>query len=251
MGLVQLPLARAKLDNTKRHIAELERGIADYLSRGLVLPVGFERRGGGQYQFQMIVHTFEPPPLSLGLIFGDALHNLMGSLDWLINERVSLRTRPATDLAFPFSKAEEGFGRQIREKMKDTTEAERQLVKQLKPYSGGNEALLAVHGLNLQDKHRSPLRVAAAVVGQTMTMAGIPNDPHAIHHGRFLEVPAEHEALFPSEPGFTRLGIIEEAQITIAIADDLPFGSREVIEALSEMSAEVGRVIERFEALPA
>ncbi len=37
------------------------------------------------------------------------------------------------------------------------------LLRSLKPYAGGNEALRAIHDLDIQDKHKEPIAILSAV----------------------------------------------------------------------------------------
>lgn len=246
---VSYTATRAKIGRGRHHIEQLEPAIQEYLKSRPVITVGFERSAGQQFQFTMRSVTVRELPLDIVMIFGDAVHNIRAALDWLVHEVVAQRTRPALGLAFPFASRAEGIGKAIREKMKDTTAAERNLVRELKPFSGGNELLWSLHQLDLQDKHRTPLEVSTQVTSAPMSVAGAPNAPRLIQQSRLSPIPQEFAAHFVPPAGFECIGVLDDATREVVIAEGLPLAERNAILALTEIADAVEEVVSRFEAL--
>lgn len=242
--------SRAKVLRARRHIDELETALAAYLDRRPVLAIGFERSIGSQYQFNMTLLTIERIPLDLLMIFGDAVHNIRTVLDFVVNETVSSRRTPPADLAFPFSRSSESLGRQIREKMKGTSPEERDLVRSLRPFPGGDEHLYAIHELDKMDKHRVPIEISTQVISHTMKVHGAPTRPRLVHQGRISPVPTELEEKIPPMQGFTRLGVLEDATREAVIAKGLPLEGMSVIHVLTSLADKAEEIIDRFASLP-
>ena len=108
------------------------------------------------------VSRIVPHAGDLALILGDALHNLKAALDILVNEVVFRRLHRYDDYTrFPFRKTRDeliaavngGLIHQASEAVCDF------IVDVIKPYKGGNDALWALHDLNILDKHRLLLPV--------------------------------------------------------------------------------------------
>jgi hypothetical protein len=101
-------------------------------------------------------------PADIALIIGDAAHNLKSSLDIAINEVIYRRLGHYDDFAkFPMRKTRDDLvavinGALIKQASEKVTNF---IVDVVKPYKGGNDALWALHDLNVLDKHRSLLPV--------------------------------------------------------------------------------------------
>lgn len=251
--LARFPFSRAKLSRGRTHTAELEAMLAAFLAEKPVLAIQYDRYAGGQYTGTMQAYTRKTMPPAAVMVFGDAVHNLRAALDHLINEVVAQRSTPPTDLAFPFSRDVDGLGKQIREKMKDTTPAERDLVRRIRPYPGGNELLVALHKLDLRDKHRSPIEMSVITQSGWVKFDGYRPDgaPNMVHRSKFSEVPSDIVPLLRPVPGATRLGVIDDAEIIPVLSKGLPLENEPVVKALRQMSDAVEGVIEEFSALSA
>lgn len=244
-----LEQTRAKIGRGRKHIEELQIAITNYLHENPVITVGFERIGGGRYQFEMRSLTVQGVPDELVMIFGDAVHNTRAALDWSINELMAQRGTPTRDLSFPFSARSEGLGKAIRDKMKDTSKAERDIVRELKPYRGGNDLLWSLHDLDLRDKHRAPLEVSIMVTSSAMMVQGLPEAPRLIQNKNLSPVPEEHATQFIPKTGFNCLGVLEDARCEVVIAKERPKGGQEPVALLTQLADAVETVVGRFEAL--
>jgi len=107
----------------------------------------------------------------LALLIGDAVHNLKCALDYAWIETLSLRAPSLlTDFSkfpiYPDGDSLKGalVGREI-----DTTFGAlyKLLISEIQPYSGANDAIYALHYLNIRDKHKllTPIVEFAAIEG--------------------------------------------------------------------------------------
>src|SRR5262249_11208554 len=102
-------------------------------------------------------------PKDFPLIIGDAVHNLRSALDHLTWDVVSPCKPPRPgDVQFPFCRKADAFEaalthRQINLAGQETVEK----FRALKPYPGGDDALYALHRLDIADKHQLILTIRA------------------------------------------------------------------------------------------
>lgn len=94
-------------------------------------------------------------PDEIPLILGDAVHNLRTSLDLLACDLVALNNKPTADVYFPFAKSADKLDHVIKSRHFDLAgEDAVELLRDIKPYTGGNLMLRALHDLDIMDKHQ-------------------------------------------------------------------------------------------------
>jgi hypothetical protein len=100
-----------------------------------------------------------------------------------------------------------------------------QLMKELKPYSGGNAALRAIHDLNIRDKHKMlivhPIRAASPIIdtqapGGGIAFVGDPNKP---------------------------------SSIDVSFPDDCALAGKDLLPTLHELVKLTASIVERFKML--
>jgi hypothetical protein len=102
----------------------------------------------------------QEPPLRLGVIFGDCIHNLRSALDHVIWQTTLLDGgTPDDSTQFPIaSKSEAQFEAIAKRRIAGLSEKHRALVKQAQPYNAGDQAhrhpLGVLATLSNTDKHR-------------------------------------------------------------------------------------------------
>jgi hypothetical protein len=145
-------MARAKLEWVKHHIDQLNIQAAAYLGERLKLHIGYDYRGD---QLLKVKYHGEMP-YSFGLMIGDIANNLRACLDYIIWELVAPNNpkRP-NNICFPFPKKFEGLEREIKDGLEHLAgpHAER-IIREAKPYPGGDDELYGLHRLTRLDKHR-------------------------------------------------------------------------------------------------
>ena len=148
--------SRIKVERAEHFIRELEAELESYRrSRPLSAKLNLDE---------------DPPTVSVrwasipprhGAIIGDALHNLRTALDLMASELARLNGESDKNVHFPFSDAPQDYDSAIRRKGFHKTGADAvALLKQFKPYRGGNELLRALHALDIQDKHTNLIPTA-------------------------------------------------------------------------------------------
>jgi hypothetical protein len=201
-----------KIRRARQHLAELEATVEAYIATE---PAKFETtvsKPKVQYVFSV---TGVPDVVSA--IIGDIVHNLRTSLDLLACELCH-----DEEAAFPFAKREETLEETIRATRfyKAGDEAVR-LVREIKPYVGGDIALRAIHDYDIQDKHRaiilSPISAATPVLDTwTWQIVGDPN---------------------------------KASDLKLVFAVDSPFGQAELIKTMHELVELTARIVESFKRL--
>jgi hypothetical protein len=158
--------ARLKIERAKSHITELDREIANFLSRDpyrLVLD-SYDQRGWCCWR----IHVIEDAPLTLSAMIGDAIHNLRTSLDHLAHNLVLLNQGNTHNVYFPFCNTETELDKVIKDRHLDQAgPGVVNIIKMIKPYRGGNDLLRLLHDLDIIDKHQLLLT--------TLSFIGLPN----------------------------------------------------------------------------
>ena len=158
---------RLKVQRANRHIDELIRRTAPIDPQLYELRVRKVPRSVihlDATEFELAYRPKKPIPETLGLIIGDAVHNLRAALDHFAN--VVIRTwLPANGKRafFPMSSKWENFVSHsdfpaIEEALPDTKDL---LLKEVRPKDGPNEALWSFNTLDNDDKHNLILPTVA------------------------------------------------------------------------------------------
>lgn len=156
----RLRLIRVKIERAYKHIEDLEDAIAPFVGP-VFKSVSFDRdpeTGKPRLQTEpLYIYTSNIPAIA-----GDAVHNLMSSLDHLAFQLVSVgaargivrKEKPET-IQFPIAHDAKTYeSRKLRYVDGATPEAI-EAVDRLKPYKGGNDALFLLYKLDIADKHQS------------------------------------------------------------------------------------------------
>lgn len=156
----------ATLANSRHKIQRAEKHIADFQSRVVALidsdAVSIEVNPETRQEFIKHDPRDKTAAVDIGLIIGDAIHNLKCALDfaWLDSlERLSLPTEPYSKLpVFPSKEQLERvlFGGKVHAANPRLCPF---LINEIKPYEGGNGAIWFIHKLDIDDKHRLLIQV--------------------------------------------------------------------------------------------
>jgi len=104
-----------------------------------------------------------PPPISISLPFGDAIHNLRSALDIAVIDAVRLNKKNTKNVRFPFANSKETLSKQLKESYIKKAGADvANFIKQVRPYPGGNDGLYELHILDIVDKHRMLVPTASS-----------------------------------------------------------------------------------------
>jgi hypothetical protein len=138
--------ARTKLARARKFASELREEESRWAKSG---PITLAKV---QDQIEISFNV----PDTAGAIIGDAIHNMRAALDHMATEICEITTQSTKKVYFPFSASEGELDRQIKEKNFDNAGTDAiSLLKDIKPYRGGNEKLRAIHDIDIIDKHRA------------------------------------------------------------------------------------------------
>ena len=199
-----------KLKRANEHVAELERQLRAFLESKPYKVGTKEDRPARQLVYY--VTSVEPTPDCLPLIAGDAIQNLIGALDHLAFQLVSVDTNDnppnPRGIYFPIAedvaKYDAKKGAQLAGAHPDTFAA----IDALRPYKGGTDDLWTLQALNNIEKHRLLLTVGSQAGGVNIgdlvaNVFGAQKGPEYVEALQSIDaflLPADKG--FPLTPGF-------------------------------------------------
>lgn len=163
----------AKFVRARQLLNELELSVAAFLA---LQPFALEERDEqetGDLVYRVRVER--QPPIEWSTVVGDIVHNARSALDHLAWRLVEAGGGTPSDATyFPIADAEAGYGEKVRKALKGASQANREAVKALRPWRGGDNDLWRLHRLDIVDKHRLLVPVGAAQRGIVLggTFAG-------------------------------------------------------------------------------
>lgn len=184
-----------KLERAKRHIKDLEASIERFFETDPYEIRVQDHAETGKREHTVVRAVDVPDELSV--IAGDAIHNLRSALDHLIWQLVLANDGKPDELRteFPVWGSKAKFESARPRNAKGISEAALEILYGLKPYKGGNDALWLLHKLDIVDKHRLVLAVAAAHQSVILDL-----DTAMRKHIEFTRPEAMEAALPPIEP---------------------------------------------------
>jgi hypothetical protein len=143
---------KLKIERAERHIRDLQAAIDAFLARD-PYPVHIED-DPEQGVRRVRVDIAAPVPHEVALIAGDAAHNLRSALDIMICDVGASLGDHSRKARFPFATNAHDFEAELQRKVKGFPPDILALIRGLKPYDGGDDALRALHRLDIIDKHQ-------------------------------------------------------------------------------------------------
>jgi hypothetical protein len=221
-----------KIERARKHLADLEAEIAAFSA---TRPARFESAilppedGVQRVFFQM---HFQQPWPTLGAIIGDVIHNLRTALDLAACDMVRWKEGETADVRkvyFPFCKSPDELDAMIRERhFHRAGEDAVALIREAKPYIGGNATLRAMHDLDIQDKHTALIPTFMQVGGPILSRWDDDGTPNLSFVGD-PTMPSELKLVFPAGP----------------------FAGQEILVALEGCVGLTAGIVESFRALTA
>lgn len=251
---------RAKVERAKEHVRDLEVEIGTFFESG-PYEVGPDEESEPGKRLTKLTKA-ESPPCRLALIAGDVVHNLRSALDLLFWQLVEANeVTPTRQDSFPIhdtaQKFEAGGVPQVEGRIsKDAID----VLRAIKPYKGGNDALWRLHRLDIADKHRTLYVVGSAFESMALPMPIFDWPPEAVEEMKRMEGglfyrPADR--MFPLEKGDVLFIDNEPAQpkTEMKFRFEVAFGQGEVVEgepildALNEIGGVTEQTVELFAPL--
>jgi hypothetical protein len=164
---------RLKIKRAKEHIDDLIRAVDEFFAEP---PPPYTFRVEDEYDtgdlvYRAVVNPYSDKWLSdVALIAGDAIHNLRSALDFVAWQLVEVNgTRPSRRTSFPVADSWKEFENAGPGYIKGASEQAVELLRKVRPYKGGNNALWRLHRLDVADKHRLLLAVQGSYKDVTGT----------------------------------------------------------------------------------
>jgi hypothetical protein len=154
-----------KIERAKKHLRDLETTLEGFGKTDPYAVVVEDNPESGYREHKVI--RAEAPPACLALICGDVIHNLRSALDHLIRQLIIANPRSGIDpdnvrSEFPVGATKANYESRRAGNTNGISKTALRVLDGLKPYKGGNDALWAIHYLDIVDKHRLLLTVSAA-----------------------------------------------------------------------------------------
>jgi hypothetical protein len=253
---------RIKIERAKEHIRNLETEVSTFIESSDNRVVAEDDSETGDLVY--VARIGAPIPLRFGAIVGDTVHNLRASLDVLIAELVLASGGTFTPkVKFPFAKDADSFKSLDLRPIQCLGKAGMDLLQATEPYGGGNQALWALHDLDIIDKHRVLLPIWATVVSVGTRQFGFERKPtlnwdlsvhsmsvHGVTH-YFHDAVDDGTILLRVEAARRTSEVDVEAQatFTIAFGENWLLKGKAVIPTLLQLAEKVEGVVEAFAVL--
>jgi hypothetical protein len=248
-----------KIERAKEHVRSLEADIKAFLERSPYRVVRENDYEAGKVIYR--AHIPAEPPLRLGAIAGDILHNLRSSLDILWRNVWYPAGGGLTNrrLEFPIYETSEGLEARYPKNrfVKSRTKAAVNLLYEIAPYKGGNDLLWMLHEANAADKHRLLIPAYVRVQYPVLEFEPVDLRPLGIDIPSFnLEV-SLGEDLCPVKDGTevfratlmddpTHMQMNFQFPLDIAFGECEPIKGKPILSLLHQFTGEVERVAQIF-----
>jgi hypothetical protein len=230
--------SKLKVDRAKRHIRDLTREISGFLDRKpyrVVIEPQFDGAIGP------VIRVREAIPCDFPLIVGDAVHNLRASLDLLACALVEMNAKSTKNVYFPF--AEDGKHLELVIKQRNVDRAAPDVVdiiRSLKPYKRGNDALRAIHDMDIMDKHKLIIPVVY-FAGFSHRIGGM-----MFEDCRIGPIEDGTRSIQFSPIRDIKIGDELDSRFVITFGEGTYFSDQPMLETLYQLAELVGGIIEIF-----
>lgn len=243
--------SKLKLERAAEHLQDFDRAAAAYLNSkpcAIIVELfrGLEQTGTQSWNARIR----KPVPIRFSTLIGDLVHNLRTALDLLVCDLVRINGKSAKQVYFPFCASAADLPHAIRERKihragPDIVAA----IENLKPYTGGNIALRAIHDLDVTDKHHALLPVLGAVslpLGAILGKKDLP--PSAATWSSVIDHDGQ---MVIGIPDYLKIPLGTElpARFFLVLDFGVGIGTRPVIEILHGLTQEANRVFKALTAL--
>lgn len=237
------PSSYLKIQRAKHHISDLNAQIAGFVKRRPYrLIAEADPKIPGKYYG--VVKIREKIPDVWRIILGEAVHNLRSALDHMAVELVRRNGGDTKRVQFPFAVSVDRLEEAIAQGHIDRASPQVvEKVRSLKPYKGGNEALRAVHDLDVTDKHDSLVTVGETAGFQRLGLEGRGVTISAV---KFTPVKDGMKVLSFPAGGDVEINQDPEITIDVTFGRGQPFQGQPVVPTLHQLTELAEGVIASF-----
>lgn len=235
---------KLKLSRAKKHLDELAERIEVFVNSK---PFNMYIRTFPDRNPSFLFGMIGPIPPDVSLVYGDAVHCLRAALDLLACDVVRANHNSADQVKFPFARDAGGLETQIKRSNFDKASPPAiDLLRQTAPYWKGNDALRALHQLDLQDKHQMVLPTYPMIHVSRVVLDWGPGTGVVFENNTFGP---DLEIGIPAIPN----DVSVEGDITVKIVFDQnapePLRYKDLLKTLKGFHDMVSGIIESFELL--
>jgi len=165
-------LIRTKIERAKQHLHDLEVARNGFI---ISKPYRIERENDPQTGYNLYrIFDIQTPPVEMGLIAGDVIHNLRSALDHLAYQLVYVNgANPSKQTAYPIWDSAAEYKAQRARRIKGMAQSAIDAIDATEPYQGGKGAgLWVLHYLDISDKHHALLTPLINVTEASFTTPG-------------------------------------------------------------------------------
>lgn len=235
---------KLKIERAKRHIRDLNNEIVSF-TRKNPFKVVIE---GDAFQYDYIIRVKEEIPEDISCYIGDVIHNLRAALDLLACDLVRRAGGSTNGVYFPFASGPDELEAAIvKRKIGRAGEDIVSIIRTMKPYTGGNKYLRAIHDLDIADKHLALIPVATYAGLNNFTIAG-EQGINSMIVGKIRISPIKDGQCIITSPAASNIKIGQQfnAIVEITFANGQPLSGEPVFEALEKLVHLTDGIINSF-----
>ncbi|HEX8843333.1 MAG TPA: hypothetical protein VF791_01635 [Pyrinomonadaceae bacterium] len=164
----RLSLIRLKVERAKKHIRDFEVLKTEFIkTKPYTLVTDFDPHTGYN---NTRVTNLTSPPVELGLIAGDAIHNLRSALEHLARQLVLINGgTPTIQTGFPVWEDPTEYRAQRNRRVQGMKQSAIDAIDATEPYNGGKgTGLWVLHDLDIADKHHALLVTLISVTNASV-----------------------------------------------------------------------------------
>lgn len=241
-----------KIERAKRHLRELAAEVQAFNAGSPYELFTEDNQDTGQRHVKVRFKTCIPAEWSA--IIGDIIHNARSALDLLMVEVVKFcdpGRASYNHVHFVIRESKEEFQKALPKNIRGASLEARQIVEELQPYKGGDEAFYRLHQFDIMDKHKAMIPVGAAHRNVTIDMAeglrqAFPDKVENLPPALVALRPANRQ--FPLRDGATvfTTGINDPLHDDIQVTVEIAFGEGQILdgEPLDPALAQICRFVE-------
>lgn len=197
-GMVNLKDARSKIERARKHISDLDAARAAFLGSNPY--VGTPQFNGKENCTVYVLKSLPQIPDGIPVILGNAVHNLRVALDYVACELVRSAGAEPKGVYFPICESADKYRSESPGKTRGMPQIAKEMIDQMRPYSGGNDGLWGLHRLDIIDKHRLLPMVGMRVGSWQVNLSPTPTNynfamPSILQEGDMIGwIDGNHEA---------------------------------------------------------
>ncbi len=235
--------SRLKIDRAAYHADTLKQQFEEYRKSDPIRVTVWIADDPSYVNWKL--EDVRPIPIEWAVIVGDIVHNLRVSLDLLASDLVSLNKADVDGVYFPFASKADDLDMMIKKRRLDGAIPEAvELIRSLKPYTGGNDILRGVHDLDISDKHRAIVPVAGRIQIGGIGIGYLPNPNNPKTPGGYgmqLRKAAEKRGL--------EIGERLPASFELVFPHNMPFAELDMSETFDRLLQYFSRVLDAFDVV--